>query len=580
MEALTNWVFIPLMVVLLAVSFYEPLRSRVLSWRPVAALERRLHAPQGKAYWVVFALVMLTGVFVRCYRFAELPLGLNQDGTMAGVEAYCLLNDGVDQYGISWPTYFTAWGFSQMSTLYSYLLIPFIRVLGLTRFALRLPMLLVSLAMLPLVWDLARRVAGRGYALLALVVMAINPWQILQSRWALEANLMPHLLMTAMYLLLLGGRGKRWCLYLSMVCFGLTPYAYGVACFSVPLILLLSAVFYVARKKVGVVDLLVCIVLFAAVAGPYIYTMLINAFGWETAKLGPITMPYFEESLRTNDIALMQENPYKGLLAFLPAHFGTYLYYGGDLDYNVISWAHTLYRFMPPVLIVGTYRIWRERRALAMQGVEDGRRDGLMLILIWLGGAVLNGMVIGGVVNRNNVVFYPLILIAAYTLFLMGKKMRSALAIALVMLTVSFAGLCVTYFTDEQYQNDVGIVFHDGLQQALTDTWGWDYDHYYLTITGASDRLTFMRSQVMFAHKIDYSMLTEETELNGPDGNPNGWYFTERYLFTDFTDFEPNPMDCAVYIVTQKEKSLFAPEHYLITDYGEYVAIYPRYWAE
>ena len=74
---------------------------------------------------------------------------------MAGVEAFCLLSGGTDQYGTSWPMYFEAWQFSQMSTLYSYLLIPFIKLLGLSKFSLRLPMLLMSLIALPLMWDAA-----------------------------------------------------------------------------------------------------------------------------------------------------------------------------------------------------------------------------------------------------------------------------------------------------------------------------------------------------------------------------------------------------------------------------------------
>ena len=91
-----------------------------------------------------------------------------------------------------------------------------------------------------------------------------------------------------------------------------------------------------------------------------------------------------------------------------------------------------------------------------------------------------------------------------------------------------------------------------------------------------SDGQKVMTAQVMFAHHIDYAMRAEEEELRGRDGEPNGWYFTERYVLQDFSDFEPDPMECAVYIVRQQEKALFDEVDYLITDFGDFAAAYPR----
>ena len=469
MENISRFVFLPLTICLLVIAFNEKLRRRVLAVDVVSSLEGRL-AGLGRGYWLAFALIMAAGVFVRCYRFLELPIGVNQDGTLAAAEAYCLAMDGTDQYGRSWPTYFEAWKFSQMSTLYSYLMIPFIRALGPGKLALRLPMLLVSLAMLPLIWDFARRIAGKGFALCVLLLAATSPWQILQSRWALEANLMPHVLLTGMYLLYLG-RDKRWALYLSMVFFALTPYAYGVACFSVPVILVLAAAFYLARRKAKAPDVFVCVLLFAGIAGPYFYTMLINVFGWKTAQLGPITMPFFEQSLRSNDMAFTQANPYYQMVWNIMQHLGTWLCYGNAEPYSALPWTHAVYLFMPPVLLVGMYSMWSERRALALRGEDCPLRDGGMLVLIWMGAAVFAGMMIGGVINRNNVVFYPLMMLGGWALYQMGKRLRTALALVVAMLTVSFGCLNVTYFTDEAYQQSVGDIFHRDLYQALVDTW-------------------------------------------------------------------------------------------------------------
>ena len=149
------------------------------------------------------------------------------------------------------------------------------------------------------------------------------------------------------------------------------------------------------------------------------------------------------------------------------------------------------------------------------------------------------------------------------------------------VIVVSFVGLNITYFADEDYQRSVGESFHDGLNQALSDTWGWDYDCYYLDSELDGGAFTFMRAAVRFAHQIDHSAYVEETDLTGADGEPTGWYYTERYIFANMTEgFEPDPMECAVYIVRRSNLGAFSEEDYLFTKYGPYVAVYPRYWAE
>jgi len=579
MQMMTFGVFLPLTLALMAVAFSDRLRSRVLAVGPVRDLEKRL-VIGNRLYWVLFALIMAAGVFTRCWRFLELPLGYNQDGLMTGIEAYCLAMGGVDQLGVSWPTYFEAWGFAHQSPLYAWMMIPFMKVLGSTKLALRLPMLLVSLAMLPVIWDFARRMFGKGFALLVLFIAAINPWHVLQSRWAIDCNIMPHVLLLACYLLYIGRR-NRGVLYLSMVVFAISIYGYGLACFSVPVILLCMAAYYVARKKANVIDILVCVVIFFGLSGPFFYTMAINALGLETVQLGPITMPFFELSQRTTDMPFSKLNPFASILSNGIGFVYATLLGGYDSNMNVIGWAHTLYRFMPPLILYAAYRMWRDRRELVLRGEDSCERDGMMLVLAWLFASLVNGLLIGAVSNRNNVIYYPLIIVCAYGLSLMGRRLRTAAALVLAMLVVSFVGLNVTYFTDEEYHRGITQdVFQDGLVDALEDTWDWDYDEVYVSIAGSITSRKRAEASIMFAHDIDYAGRSEQVELLNAHGEPTGWYFTERYKLVNMKEFEPDPMACAVYIITQREKALFDEADYLITDYGDHAAAYPRYWAE
>jgi hypothetical protein len=108
-----------------------------------------------------------------------------------------------------------------------------------------------------------------------------------------------------------------------------------------------------------------------------------------------------------------------------------------------------------------------------------------------------------------------------------------------------------------------------------------DYDKIVIGISSGTEQ-NVIEPTVQFAHEIDYKALTEQTDLTGADGNPTGWYYTERYVYiTDPDSFMPEPMACNVYVMYKdKYADKFNPEEYLIYDYDLFFAAYPKYWAE
>ncbi len=88
--------------------------------------------------WIAAAMLLILGAALRLIALGALPFGLNQDEASAGYEAYALLTSGIDRCGKSWPVLFISWGSGQ-NVLMSYLAIPFIALLGLSEWTLRLP---------------------------------------------------------------------------------------------------------------------------------------------------------------------------------------------------------------------------------------------------------------------------------------------------------------------------------------------------------------------------------------------------------------------------------------------------------
>src|SRR3989344_4193346 len=86
---------------------------------------------------VILILILLLAASLRFLHLADYPAGLNADEAALGYNAYSLLLTGKDEHGHPWPVNLESFGDFKPAG-YAYFLIPFIKVFGLTEFAVRL----------------------------------------------------------------------------------------------------------------------------------------------------------------------------------------------------------------------------------------------------------------------------------------------------------------------------------------------------------------------------------------------------------------------------------------------------------
>ena len=268
-----------------------------------------------KLYIILLILVALLAVFIRTWRFGEIPGGMNQDGAMAAVDAKALGDYGTDRFGMRYPVHLTAWGYGQMSALMSYLMAPCIKLLGLSVLSARLPMLLVSLAALIFAALFARQAGGMKLQLIVFFLAAVNPWHILQSRWALDCNLFPHFLLGGFSMLGAAASGRKKCLPVSMILFALSMYCYGISIYTVPLLLTASCILLLKRKLLTRRQALGAAAVYFLIAWPFLACMIINTFRLETIETPLFTIPFFPYSMRSSDILFFSEEPLRQLLS-------------------------------------------------------------------------------------------------------------------------------------------------------------------------------------------------------------------------------------------------------------------------
>ena len=186
-------------------------------------MDKRGFSPERRE--LIFALSLLfLGAALRLLGLGFFPPGLNQDEASTGCDAWGLLVSGMDRNGDGWPVLFTSWGSGQ-NALYAYVLLPLMALFGRSTAVLRLPAALLGTESLFLFWRLGRRHGGPAMGLCALGMLALNPWHLLISRWALESNLLPVCLLLGVYFLDLALGNRPWSILPAAGAFALGLYA-------------------------------------------------------------------------------------------------------------------------------------------------------------------------------------------------------------------------------------------------------------------------------------------------------------------------------------------------------------------
>lgn len=521
-------------------------------------------------------ILMSIGIFIRAYHFGISPVGIHQDEAMAAVDAKALADYGTDRFGMRYPVHFTAWVGGQMSVMLSYFMIPFIKVLGFNIVAIRLPMLIVSSFGLLALYLLGRKIGGVSTGVILLLLGIICPWQYMQSRWSFDCNMFPHMFLFGICFLL-AGIEKKWALYVSMVFFALCSYCYGVADYSVPLFLLVTAIYLFRKKHVFLKELIICIGIYFAIALPEFLSMFLTVAKLDSIETPLFTIPSFLQSFRSRDILFANfswEQLWQNIISTITVVWGN----GDKSVTNTIVRFGPLYYATTFLFVLGLLRIIL---CLGVSSKKESRTADLpektkitySILLFWLLMGIWIGIITRNVtINRINVIFYVVLAISAIGIRWCLKKCRICavpIAIYYGISALLFAG---TYFG--AWTEDSRIYYYDSYIKALDYASGLECDYYYISPDPQGEGVNQVGEILtLYSHKIDaHYYQGVSNEQGGKELLP----YCERYQYTDVTReiVTENKDKSVVYIVDQERLNLFSEQEYDIwTFYGGYYVI-------
>ena len=389
-----------------------------------------------KIYNFIIITVFAVGFLMRLVLLGKVPGGdLNQDEAFGGYEAYSLLKYHHDSRGFFYPVYLTVWG-SGMSALMSYLEIPVISILGLSKLSVRLPQAVIGCLTLVLYYLFCKE-EGRFFSILAVFLLAISPWHIMMSRWGLDCNLLPFFLLASTYCMRKAVKNRRY-LLLSGFMYGLCLYCYASAWILMPFFILVTFIINYRDEKIPerkYIFSAVLILLFMAL--PLLLFVLINLHLFPQISTKFISIPRLP-AFRNGEFHMS----IYGIVNNLKSLFRWLILQNDDLISNSTKEFGIYYHFSIVFIIAGILSVSERIKKHSATKNE-------MIMMMFPVLALIHGMLINSNVNKMNFVHIPIVYFCAKGIQAVYKKTsRKILYCCAALYTAAFLMFSVFYFTD------------------------------------------------------------------------------------------------------------------------------------
>jgi 4-amino-4-deoxy-L-arabinose transferase-like glycosyltransferase len=202
---------------------------------------------------LITILIILLAAVLRLWRLGDYP-ALNADEASIGYDAYSLIETGKDQHGNPWPIHFQSFNDFKPG-LVVYLVLPFVKIFGLSAWSIRLPGALLGVATVYMLYLLVREIFKKRLLeignwkleILAAAMLTISPWHIHFSRGIWEVNIATFFMLMGVYLFIKGINSQKYLVF-SVLNFVLSLYTYHSARVVVPLLVL--GILFIYKGKV------------------------------------------------------------------------------------------------------------------------------------------------------------------------------------------------------------------------------------------------------------------------------------------------------------------------------------------
>ncbi|MDR1638125.1 MAG: glycosyltransferase family 39 protein [Clostridiales bacterium] len=340
-------------------------------------------------------------------------------------------------------------------------------------------------------------------------------------------------------------------LCLSMPFFAFSMYCYATAFVSVPLLLGMLVLILLATKQIKIQSALLCLLVFSLFAWPLAGLAIVNLAKLdEGIRLPFLTIPAFPDTTRASSFLFFSENVPQDLKKNFAALTSTVFTQTATEPWNSIKGFGATYVFTP---------------ILAAIGLVQAIRKKMWPLLAWMASSLILGLVVNGVnTNRINIIFYPLILLAALAVSwgletLPAKVLPFAASILAVGLGVFVYLFLFNYYNDNK--DVLSKNFMEGFDEAYDHASSSGADQIYVTYyTQSKGSFWVSDTLALYSSAIDPQKYLDE----GPS-----WKTME---FKEKVTPQPD----AAYVLNVREINCFPEELFEISQFKWFAVAVPR----
>lgn len=429
---------------------------------------------------VFLFFIFMIGSFVRLFAIGRFPNALNVDEASSGYDAFSLMKWGVDRDGNSYPVYLYAWGSGQ-SVLYSYLMIPVIAVTGLTEYGIRLPMAIIGVISLYVFYYLIKNIFdNKKYGIIATAFFAICPWHIMKSRWGMECNIFPDLILLASLLLVLGLKKKKTGLQvLAFVVLAISSYSYGTSYLFLPVFVLGTLGYLIYKKELTVKKSIIYLLVMFVLCIPIIVYIFINTFGLEQITIGKVTIPKLLVNRYDEVSTVFSGNIFENCVNNLLETLRILILQNDKLEWNAIPQYGLFYLISIVFFVIGL-------RAC----VKKYKKNNFNQIMnIWMISAIVLCAFCVANINRINIIMIPCIyyiVVGLFEFLTKYKQLTVCIAVIYVVLFIEFMYSYVNKDYNKYY------TFTSGVEDVVDYCKSFDVDNIYCKYSFKEPFMYFM----------------------------------------------------------------------------------------
>lgn len=328
---------------------------------------------------ILLLIIISLAFFLRIVNITTNPPGVHADEADSGYNAYSILKTGKDFYGNFLPIQIAGFAKNFRTPLSTYITIPFVAVLGLSIFSIRLPAVLLGTLFPLVIYFLAKTLLkSEKTAIYAAFISAVSPWAVHISRAYADHILALDLALLGVIFMFSCRRQVKYYI-LGGLFLGLSLFSYHAPKIFLPFILPISVLFnkdfFTKNKKLIAILLFVFTLFFSAVIVLALTSKgaqeLNNVSIFDANKAASIVNWERRVTYEPLYISLIFHNKILYYLKELARSYGSALSINNlflDGEGNLTAWVRDRGLFYIPDMLfiaVGLYTLFRYKRKLA-----------------------------------------------------------------------------------------------------------------------------------------------------------------------------------------------------------------------